>query len=39
VEKLTTRRLLPDTEVRVHSVSNPLAEPATEHQSHLGEGR
>lgn len=28
VEKLTTRRLLPDTELRVHAVANPLAEPA-----------
>lgn len=27
VEKLTTRRLLPDTELRLHSVSNPLADP------------
>ncbi|MGH3520215.1 MAG: IucA/IucC family protein [Haloechinothrix sp.] len=27
VEKLTTRRLLPDTELRLHTVSNPLAEP------------
>jgi siderophore synthetase component len=25
VEKLTTRRLLPDTELRVHAVANPLA--------------
>ena len=24
VEQLTTRRLLPDTELRLHSVSNPL---------------
>ncbi|GAB3475622.1 IucA/IucC family protein [Amycolatopsis cihanbeyliensis] len=27
VEKLTTRRLLPDTELRLHPVPNPLAEP------------
>ncbi|PKW18192.1 IucA/IucC family protein [Saccharopolyspora spinosa] len=26
VEKLTTRRLLPDTELRLHTVPNPLAE-------------
>lgn len=26
VEKLTTRRLLPDTELRLHSMPNPLAE-------------
>jgi siderophore synthetase component len=25
VEQLTTRRLLPDTEVRLHRVRNPLA--------------
>ncbi|MCH7230779.1 hypothetical protein L0U85_07935 [Glycomyces sp. L485] len=35
VEKLTTRRLLPDTEPRVHAVSNPLAEPDTRQQSNL----
>ncbi len=28
VEKLTTRRLLPDTELRLHEVSNPLADGA-----------
>ena len=27
VEKLTTRRLLPDTELRLHAVPNPLSEP------------
>jgi siderophore synthetase component len=29
VEKLTTRRLLPDTALRTHAVPNPLAEPET----------
>jgi 2-[(L-alanin-3-ylcarbamoyl)methyl]-3-(2-aminoethylcarbamoyl)-2-hydroxypropanoate synthase len=29
VEKLTTRRLLPDTELRLHAVPNPLAGQAT----------
>jgi siderophore synthetase component len=28
VEKLTTRRLLPDTELRLHAVRNPLAQEA-----------
>jgi siderophore synthetase component len=27
VEKLTTRRLLPDTELRLHAVPNPLSQP------------
>ncbi|MFI7638153.1 IucA/IucC family protein [Nonomuraea sp. NPDC049400] len=39
VEKLTTRRLLPDTEVRVHAVANPLAEPATRRQPDSVGGR
>ncbi|TJZ54176.1 siderophore biosynthesis protein [Streptomyces piniterrae] len=38
VEKLTTRRLLPDTELRVHTVPNPLAEPATRCRPHIAGG-
>ncbi|UQA91906.1 IucA/IucC family protein [Streptomyces halobius] len=39
VEKLTTRRLLPDTELRMHTVPNPLAEPAMRRQPHSVGGR